>query len=59
MKSFNALARMAYAQYRKRFIEQNLPGLKVPPDWAGLTHLDQAAWIEAVKEVLAEFRKLH
>ena len=52
MKSFNALARIAYAAYLKRSGGQE-------PLWAGLSLNDQAGWIEAVKEVLAEFRTLH
>ncbi len=47
MKSFNALARIAYAAYLKR------SGAEVPL-WAGLSVEQQACWIEAVKAVAAE-----
>lgn len=47
MKSFNALARMAYAAYLKRSGAQRLI-------WAELDVETQACWIEAVKAVVAE-----
>lgn len=52
MKSFNALARIAYAAYLKRSGAQQ-------PLWAGLDAEAQACWVEAVKQLLAEFRALH
>ena len=52
MKSFNALARIAYAAYLKRSGAQ-------APLWAGLSVDQQAGWIEAVKQLIAEFRLLH
>jgi hypothetical protein len=48
MKSFNALARIAYAAYVKRSPD------KLMPQWADLTVERQAGWIEAVKAVAAE-----
>ena len=52
MKSFNALARIAYAAYLKR-------SGAAEPLWAGLSVDQQASWIEAVKQLIAEFRLLH
>ena len=52
MKSFNVLARIAYAAYLKRSGEPE-------PLWAGLSVEVQACWIEAVKQLYAEFRLLH
>lgn len=48
MKSFNALARIAYAAYVKHAVGGPLPA------WAGLNVEHQASWIEAVKAVVAE-----
>lgn len=52
MKSFNALARIAYAAYLKRSGAHE-------PLWAGLSVDQQACWVEAVKQLIAEFRALH
>lgn len=52
MKSFNALARIGYAAYLKRSGAHE-------PLWAGLSVEQQSGWIEAVKQLIAEFRALH
>jgi hypothetical protein len=52
MKSFNQLARIAYAAYLKR-------SGATEPLWAGLSVETQACWIKAVEQMVAEFRQLH
>ena len=53
MKSFNALARIAYAAYLKRSPD------KLLPLWPQLSVEQQAGWIEAVKAVAAEVAAIH
>lgn len=57
MKSFNVLARIAYAAYVARYVIATGES-RTHPLWAGLSVEHQAAWIEAVKAVTAEVRTI-
>lgn len=58
MKSYNALARIAYAAYATRIGQDQLAS-KPQPLWAELSVVQQAAWIKVVESMLSEFRALH
>lgn len=63
MKSYNQLARIAYAAYLQSAINQRAANpniwVKPQPDWCGLNPQMQACWIEAVKAVVHEVQAIH
>ena len=58
MNSFNQLARVAYAAYRKRAGGKTLNGYPLA-DWTEIGVEHQACWIEAVKAVVKEVQQIH
>lgn len=58
MKSFNQLARIAYAAYCKRAGTKAFDGVPLPA-WLDLPYECQACWIEAVKAVAQEVQHIH
>jgi hypothetical protein len=58
MKSFNQLARIAYAAYCKRAGGKTYDG-KPLPGWTDIGVERQACWIEAVKAVVHEVQSIH
>ena len=60
MKSFNQLARIAYAAYcKQRAIGGKTMDGMLLPVWADLGVERQACWIEAVKAVVQEVQHIH
>ena len=58
MKSFNQLARVAYAAYCQRAGGQTFDG-KPLPDWLALGAERQACWIKAVEAVCDEVKHIY
>jgi hypothetical protein len=58
MKSFNQLARAAYAAFVQRAGGKTYDG-KTLAGWTEIGVEQQACWIEAVKEVAAQLQAIH
>ena len=61
MKTFDQLAKAAYAAYCKNFDGEDAKGRWVPEQrpWELLEAFEKAAWIAAAKQIAAEIAALH
>jgi hypothetical protein len=63
VKSYNQLARVAYAAYCKSAVNQHAANprlfLNPPPEWLLLNAEVQLCWVAAVQAVAAEVKHIH